>query len=150
LPCSQAKAVKQGLFFGFWVGGFVAFYKHFVNAIGRGGNTCHERLRARVQADPAALWRHAYAEFGRLLRRDFWTPTMSAKEPDTLVMGHPRKGRFPAHRAHQHPTAGDEVIGSSRERVTAGCAQCDRPGAAAFTALATPPGAAPFDVPVRP
>ena len=33
--------------------------------------------RARFQADPAALWRHAYAEFGRLLRRDFWTPTMS-------------------------------------------------------------------------
>ena len=27
--------------------------------------------RARFQADPAALWRHAYAEFGRLLRRDF-------------------------------------------------------------------------------
>jgi tricorn protease len=33
--------------------------------------------RARFQADPAALWAHAYAEFGRLLRRDFWTPTMS-------------------------------------------------------------------------
>jgi tricorn protease len=33
--------------------------------------------RARFQADPAALWRHAYAEFGRLLRRDFWTPDMS-------------------------------------------------------------------------
>ncbi|HEY1734491.1 MAG TPA: PDZ domain-containing protein, partial [Acidimicrobiales bacterium] len=33
--------------------------------------------RARFQANPAALWRHAYAEFGRLLRRDFWTPTMS-------------------------------------------------------------------------
>ncbi len=33
--------------------------------------------RARFLADPPALWRHAYAEFGRLLRRDFWTPTMS-------------------------------------------------------------------------
>ncbi|HEY6495331.1 MAG TPA: S41 family peptidase [Trebonia sp.] len=33
--------------------------------------------RARFQADPADLWRHAYAEFGRLLRRDFWTPSMS-------------------------------------------------------------------------
>jgi len=63
---------------------------------------------------------------------------------------HRRKGRLPAHRAHQHPTAGDEVIGGSRERVTAGCAQCDCPGAAALTALATPSGAAPFDVPVRP
>ena len=30
--------------------------------------------RARFQADPGALWTHAYAEFGRLLRRDFWTP----------------------------------------------------------------------------
>src|SRR6201996_2095147 len=38
--------------------------------------------RARVQADPAALWRHAYAEFGRLLRRDFWTPTMSGIDWD--------------------------------------------------------------------
>ena len=35
--------------------------------------------RARFLADPAALWRHAYAEFGRLLRRDFWTPTMSER-----------------------------------------------------------------------
>jgi tricorn protease len=33
--------------------------------------------RARFLADPAALWRHAYAEFGRLLRRDFWEPGMS-------------------------------------------------------------------------
>ena len=33
--------------------------------------------RARFSADPAALWAHAYEEFGRLLRRDFWTPTMS-------------------------------------------------------------------------
>jgi tricorn protease len=33
--------------------------------------------RARFLADPAALWRHAYAEFGRLLRRDFWNPDMS-------------------------------------------------------------------------
>ena len=28
--------------------------------------------RARFQADPAALWRHAFAEAGRLMRRDFW------------------------------------------------------------------------------
>jgi tricorn protease len=33
--------------------------------------------RARFQADPAALWRHAYGEAGRYLRRDFWTPDMS-------------------------------------------------------------------------
>ncbi|MGH3206988.1 MAG: S41 family peptidase, partial [Trebonia sp.] len=41
--------------------------------------------RARFQADPAALWRHAYAEFGRLLRRDFWTPTMSDVDWDGLL-----------------------------------------------------------------
>jgi len=38
--------------------------------------------RARFQADPAALWRHAYAEFGRLLRRDFWSPDMSGVDWD--------------------------------------------------------------------
>jgi len=41
--------------------------------------------RARFQADPAALWRHAYAEFGRLLRRDFWTPTMSGVDWDGVL-----------------------------------------------------------------
>ncbi len=35
--------------------------------------------RARFSADPAALWAHAYEEFGRLLRRDFWTATMSER-----------------------------------------------------------------------
>jgi tricorn protease len=28
--------------------------------------------RARLIADPGALWRHAFAEVGRLVRRDFW------------------------------------------------------------------------------
>ena len=41
--------------------------------------------RARFLADPAALWRHAYAEFGRLLRRDFWTPDMSGVDWDGLL-----------------------------------------------------------------
>ena len=41
--------------------------------------------RARFQADPAALWAHAYAEFGRLLRRDFWTPTMSGVDWDGVL-----------------------------------------------------------------
>jgi len=41
--------------------------------------------RARFQADPAALWTHAYAEFGRLLRRDFWTPTMSDVDWDGVL-----------------------------------------------------------------
>ncbi len=41
--------------------------------------------RARFSADPAALWAHAYAEFGRLLRRDFWTPTMSDVDWDGVL-----------------------------------------------------------------
>ena len=41
--------------------------------------------RARFLADPAALWRHAYAEFGRLLRRDFWTPDMSGVDWDVVL-----------------------------------------------------------------
>jgi tricorn protease len=41
--------------------------------------------RARFLADPAALWRHAYAEFGRLLRRDFWTPDMSGVDWDAIL-----------------------------------------------------------------
>jgi len=41
--------------------------------------------RARFSADPAALWAHAYEEFGRLLRRDFWTPTMSGVDWDGVL-----------------------------------------------------------------
>jgi len=41
--------------------------------------------RARFQADPGALWTHAYAEFGRLLRRDFWTPDMSGVDWDAVL-----------------------------------------------------------------
>ncbi len=42
-------------------------------------------LRAWFLADPAALWRHAYAEFGRLLHGDFWTPTMSDVDWDGVL-----------------------------------------------------------------
>jgi tricorn protease len=38
--------------------------------------------RARFTADPAALWRHAYAEAGRLVQRDFWTPGLSGVDWD--------------------------------------------------------------------
>ncbi|MBV9204852.1 MAG: PDZ domain-containing protein, partial [Actinobacteria bacterium] len=41
--------------------------------------------RARFQADPDALWRHAYAEAGRLMRRDFWTPDMSGVDWDGVL-----------------------------------------------------------------
>ena len=41
--------------------------------------------RARFMADPAALWRHAYAEAGRLMRRDFWVPDMSGVDWDGVL-----------------------------------------------------------------
>jgi len=41
--------------------------------------------RARFQADPAALWRHAYAEAGRIMRRDFWVPDMSGVDWDGVA-----------------------------------------------------------------
>ncbi len=41
--------------------------------------------RARFQADPVALWRQAYAEMGRLMRRDFWTPDMSGVDWDGVL-----------------------------------------------------------------
>ena len=41
--------------------------------------------RARFQADPVALWRHAYGEAGRYLRRDYWTPDMSGVDWDGVL-----------------------------------------------------------------
>ena len=41
--------------------------------------------RARFQADPAALWRHAYAEAGRIMRRDFWVADMSGVDWDGVL-----------------------------------------------------------------
>jgi tricorn protease len=41
--------------------------------------------RARFTADPAALWQHAFAEAGRLMRRDFWTPDMSGVDWDGVL-----------------------------------------------------------------
>ncbi|MBV8463918.1 MAG: PD40 domain-containing protein, partial [Acidimicrobiales bacterium] len=41
--------------------------------------------RARFQADPAALWRHAYAEAGRIMARDFWVPDMSGVDWDGVI-----------------------------------------------------------------
>ena len=41
--------------------------------------------RARFQADPVALWRHAYAEVGRLMHRDFWVPDMSGVDWDAVL-----------------------------------------------------------------
>ena len=40
--------------------------------------------RARFQADPAALWQHAFAE-AWLMRRDFWNPGMSGVDWDAVL-----------------------------------------------------------------
>ncbi len=41
--------------------------------------------RARFLAAPLALWRHAYAEAGRLMRRDFWVTDMSGVDWDGVL-----------------------------------------------------------------
>jgi tricorn protease len=41
--------------------------------------------RARFLAAPLALWRHAYAEAGRLMRRDFWVNDMSGVDWDGVL-----------------------------------------------------------------
>ena len=44
-----------------------------------------DESRARFAADPAALWRHAYGEAGRFLRRDYWTQDMSGVDWDGVL-----------------------------------------------------------------
>ena len=44
-----------------------------------------DRSRARFMADPAALWRNAYAEAGRLVSHDFWVPDMSGVDWDGVL-----------------------------------------------------------------
>ena len=41
--------------------------------------------RARYLADPAALWRNAYAEAGRFIRHDFWVADMSEVDWDGVL-----------------------------------------------------------------
>jgi tricorn protease len=52
---------------------------------GSGDAVTVDLSRARFTADPAALWRHAFAEAGRLMRRDFWTPDMSGVDWDGVL-----------------------------------------------------------------
>ena len=44
-----------------------------------------DESRARFQADPVALWQHAYTEAGRFIRRDFWVPDMSGVDWDGML-----------------------------------------------------------------
>ncbi|HEX4291473.1 MAG TPA: PDZ domain-containing protein [Trebonia sp.] len=41
--------------------------------------------RARLVVDPGALWRHAFAEVGRLVRRDFWRASLSGVDWDRAL-----------------------------------------------------------------
>jgi tricorn protease len=41
--------------------------------------------RARLVADPGALWRHAFDEAGRLVRRDFWRADLSGTDWDGVL-----------------------------------------------------------------
>ena len=41
--------------------------------------------RARFREDPAQLWRCAYDEAGRIIRRDFWVPDMSGVDWDGVL-----------------------------------------------------------------
>ena len=52
---------------------------------GSGESVTVDLSRARFTADPAALWRHAFDEAGRLMRRDFWTPDMSGVDWDGVL-----------------------------------------------------------------
>src|SRR5690242_15917998 len=52
---------------------------------GSGDSVTVDLSRARFQADPAALWQHAFAEAGRLMRRDYWTPDMSGVDWDGVL-----------------------------------------------------------------
>ena len=52
---------------------------------GSGESVTVDLSRARFQADPAALWQHAFAEAGRLMRRDYWTPDMSGVDWDGVL-----------------------------------------------------------------
>ena len=44
-----------------------------------------DRSRARYLSDPAALWRTAYTEAGRIIRHDFWVPDMAGVNWDAVL-----------------------------------------------------------------
>jgi tricorn protease len=52
---------------------------------GPGDTVSIDLSRARFMADPAALWRHAYGEAGRIMRHDFWVADMSGVAWDEIL-----------------------------------------------------------------
>jgi tricorn protease len=56
------------------------------NADDDGSNSVSVDLtRARFREDPAQLWRCAYDEAGRIMRRDYWVPDMSGVDWDGVL-----------------------------------------------------------------
>jgi tricorn protease len=52
---------------------------------GKGEPVTVDLSRARMMADPAELWRHAFGEYGRLIRADYWTPDMAGIDWDAVL-----------------------------------------------------------------
>jgi tricorn protease len=50
-----------------------------------GEGTCVDLTRARFREDPGQLWRCAYDEAGRIMRRDYWVPDMSGVDWDGVL-----------------------------------------------------------------
>jgi tricorn protease len=94
-----------------------------------GGTVVVDLARARFLADPPALWRHAYEELGRLMRRDFWAPDMGGVDWDGVLDRYrPLLGRISG--AADFADVLSEVVGelgTSHAYVT----QADGPGRAA-------------------
>jgi len=51
----------------------------------RAENITVDLTRARFREDPAQLWRCAYDEAGRIMRRDYWVPDMSGVDWDAVL-----------------------------------------------------------------
>ncbi len=52
---------------------------------GPGETVTVDLSRARYMADPAALWRHAFDEAGRIMRHDFWVADMAEVDWDGIL-----------------------------------------------------------------
>ena len=82
-------------------------------------------------ADPAALWRHAYAEAGRIMRRDFWVPDMSGVDWDGVLDDYrPLLDRIRGAADVRRPAVGGARRDWVRRTRTCAAAEDDAPDAA--------------------
>ena len=88
-----------------------------------------DKSRARYLADPAALWRNAYAEAGRFIRHDYWAPDMAGVDWDGVLGAYrPLLGRIAS--PHEFADLMWEVLGelgSSHAYVTPAGDDGDKP-----------------------